>query len=135
MIVEDEYLIAADLEAALEERGYSSVGIAPDADEAFRLASHKPDVALVDIHLRDGQTGTQIAERLVRDHGIAVLFVTANPRMTWAADMLGVIGVVSKPCQEDVVASAINYALEARSGASLPAPPVGLTLLPVSPGL
>lgn len=129
LIVEDEYLVAADLEAALEERGYSSVGIAPDAEEALRLASRKPDLALVDIHLRDGQTGTQIAERLVREHGIAVLFVTANPRMTWSAKGSGVIGVLSKPCQEEVVVSAIDYALEARSGASLPSPPVGLMLL------
>ena len=129
LIVEDEYLVAADLEAALEERGYSSVGIAPDLDAALRLAAHKPDLALVDIHLRDGQTGPLIAERLASEYGIAVLFVTANPRMALAATVPGVIGVLNKPCHEEIVAAAAAYALGAVKGAPLPSPPVGLTLL------
>lgn len=129
LIVEDEYLVAVDLEAALEERGYSSVGIAPDLDAALSLAVEKPDLALVDIHLRDGQTGPQIAERLARDFGIAVLFVTANPRMALGAGTPGIIGVLNKPCREDIVAAAVDYALGSRAGVALPSPPVGLTLL------
>ena len=129
LIVEDEYLVAADLEASLEELGYSSVGIAPDLDAALALAVHKPDLALVDIHLRDGRTGPMIAERLARDYGIAVLFVTANPRMALDANTPGIIGVLNKPCREEVVAAAVDYALGSRAGVPLPAPPVGLTLL------
>lgn len=129
LIVEDEYLVAADLEAALEDLGYSSVGIAPDLEAALALAAEKPDLALVDVHLRDGQTGPLIAERLAREHGVAVLFVTANPRMTFDANTPGVIGVLSKPCREDLVAAAVDYALGSRAGIPLPAPPLGLTLL------
>ncbi|CAN5584502.1 response regulator [soil metagenome] len=129
LIVEDEYLVAADLEAALEELGYSSVGIAPDFDAALTLATQKPDLALVDIHLRDGQTGPLIAERLARDFGIAVLFVTANPRMALDTSTPGIIGVLNKPCREEIIAAAVDYALESRTGVTLPSPPVGLTLL------
>lgn len=129
LIVEDEYLVAADLEATLEEFGYSSAGIAPDLESALTLAATKPDLALVDIHLRDGQTGPMIARRLAQDHGIAVLFVTANPRMALDANPPGVIGVLNKPCREDVVAAAVAYALQSRAGAPLLSPPVGLTLL------
>ncbi|GGL10262.1 hypothetical protein ASD89_01085 [Caulobacter sp. Root656] len=129
LIVEDEYLVAADLEAALEELGYSCAGIAPDLETALTLGSSKPDLALVDIHLRDGQTGPLIAERLAQEHGISVLFVTANPRMALDASPPGTIGVLSKPCREEVVAAAVAYALQFKSGAPLLSPPSGLTLM------
>ena len=129
LIVEDEYLVAADLEASLEELGYSCAGIAPDLQTALALAASKPDLALVDIHLRDGQTGPLIAERLAQDHGIAVLFVTANPRMALDARPPGVIGVLNKPCREEVVAAAVAYALQAKGPTPLLSPPTGLTLM------
>lgn len=129
LIVEDEYLVAADLEASLEELGYGCVGIAPDLETALTLAASKPDLALVDIHLRDGQTGPLIAQRLAQDHGIAVLFVTANPRMALDASPPGVIGVLNKPCREDAVAAAVAYALQPKGRAPLLAPPSGLTLM------
>jgi CheY-like chemotaxis protein len=93
------------------------------------LAATRPDVALVDIHLRDGQTGPMIAERLARDHDVTVLFVTANPRMALQANPPGVIGVLNKPCQQDLIAAAVAYALETKSGEALPSPPTGLTLM------
>lgn len=129
LIVEDEFLVAADLEACLQDRGFITVGIAPDLDAALSLAAQKPDVALVDVHLRDGQTGPTVAERLARDFGVPVLFVTANPRMAIDAKAPGIIGILDKPCDEDVVAAAVDYALEARKGIPLPSPPAGLKLL------
>lgn len=127
LIVEDEFLVAANLEAVLEDLGHLPVGIAPDMDAALSLAETKPDLALVDIHLRDGETGPVIAERL-RHHGVAVLFVTANPRMAAAAADVA-IGVLGKPLDEDLLAQAVEYALSARQGMPLPSPPAGLTLL------
>lgn len=128
LIVEDEFLVAANLEALLQDLGHQPIGIAPDMDAALSLAGAKPDLALVDIHLRDGQTGPAIAERLRRDHGVAVLFVTANPRMAQAAAEVA-IGVLAKPCDDGLLAQAVTYALQARRGVPLPAPPAGLTLL------
>lgn len=126
LIVEDEFMVAMNLEAILEDRGHRSVGIAPDLDTALQLADEQPDLALVDINLRDGETGPIIAERL-RQRDIAVLFVTANPRMLEGASAAA-IGVLTKPCEEDLILSAVDYALGARRGVPLPAPP-GLTLL------
>jgi len=128
LIVEDEILVAADLEACLDERGFTTVGIAPDLPAALSLAEQKPDVALVDVHLRDGQTGPTIAQRLSRDYGVPVLFVTANPRMAFDNKSPGIIGVLSKPCHEDLVEAAVEYALAVRAGVPLPSPPAGLTL-------
>lgn len=127
LIVEDEYLVAADLEASLTDLGYVSVGIAQDMESALELAVAEPDIALVDVHLRDGETGPKIAKRLIEDFGVKVLFVTANPRMV--ANAVGAIGVIGKPCREQLIAAALDYALSAENSPSLPLPPVGLTLL------
>lgn len=129
LIVEDEFLVAANLEAGLEERGFVPVGVAPDLETALKLAEAKPDIALVDIHLQDGETGPQIASRLANDFGVRVVFVTANPQMAAATRGPGVIGVVNKPYTEDLIAQAIDYALRARDQSPLPAPPEGLMLL------
>ena len=53
LIVEDEMLVAIDLEASLEEHGYRPVGIAADMTRAMELASFRPDVALVDCNFAD----------------------------------------------------------------------------------
>jgi DNA-binding response OmpR family regulator len=126
LIVEDEFVVAMNLEAILEDRGHQSVGIAPDLDTALELADRRPDLALVDINLRDGETGPIIAQRL-REQDIAVLFVTANPRMLEGTEATA-IGVLTKPCDEDLILAAVDYALGARQGIPLPAPP-GLQLL------
>jgi CheY-like chemotaxis protein len=128
LIVEDEYLVAADLEAGLQELGYVSAGIAQDLETALDLALAGPDIALVDVHLRDGQTGPLIARRLVEEFAIKVLFVTANPRMVVDTDLPGVIGVISKPCAHYLIAAALEYALRVEDRAALPAPPAGLML-------
>lgn len=129
LIVEDEYLVAADLEAGLQELGYASAGIAQDLETALGLAQTRPDIALVDVHLRDGETGPLIARRLVEEFGVKVLFVTANPRMVISADLPGVVGVLGKPCPHYLIAAALDYALEVEGRVTLPAPPVGLMLL------
>ena len=128
LIVEDEFVVAANLEAVLEDCGHTSVGIAPDLDTALRLADQRPDLALVDINLRDGETGPMIADRL-REHGVDVLFVTANPRMLADRTETTAIGVLTKPCHEDLILAAVEYALSARRGVRLPSPPAGLTQL------
>jgi DNA-binding NarL/FixJ family response regulator len=129
LIVEDEYLVAADLEAALEDLGYTSVGIAQDLETALDLAQARPDIALVDVHLRDGETGPLIARRLVEEFAVKVLFVTANPRMVADTVLPGAIGVIGKPCPHNLIAAALDYALDVEGAVTLPAPPVGLTLL------
>lgn len=126
LIVEDEFVVAMNLEAILEESGHKSVGIAPDLSTALQLADQQPDLALVDINLRDGETGPIIAERL-REQNIAVLFVTANPRMLEGA-RASALGVLTKPCDEELILAAVDYAMGARQGVVLPAPP-GLMLL------
>lgn len=128
LIVEDEYLVAADVEAALEDRGFETAGIASDMTTALSLAETRPDLALVDIHLRDGPSGPEIARRLSEDYGVPVIFVTANPTLIREKPASRVLGVLEKPCGEDLIAAALDYAIT-RSKDFSP-PPEGLRLFP-----
>jgi two-component system, response regulator PdtaR len=59
LIVEDEFIVALNLRQIMSNMGFEVIGIAPDAATAERLAQAKPDIALVDLNLRDGHTGPQ----------------------------------------------------------------------------
>lgn len=120
LIVEDEILIALELECLLQEEGYDAVGIAASRAEAASLAHDlaaqqaPPDLALVDIHLADGPTGIEVARGLV-DDGVKVLFMSANTKKL-PPDMVGACGAISKPYTERAVRSAIRYVLEDGAG-------------------
>jgi two-component system, response regulator PdtaR len=114
MIVEDEILVAVDIEASLEDLGYRSIGIASDAASAMKLSEQKPDLALVDLNLRDGLTGPEIGKVLARDYGVRVLFMTANPRLL-GEGIAGTIGVLTKPYDVAAVRSAVEYAMRRKT--------------------
>lgn len=121
LIVEDEMMVAMEMEAVIDDLGFEPVGIAVDSAQALALADKQPDVALVDLHLRDGLTGPDLGRRLA-DRGIQVVFVTANPRIV-VRGIPGALGVVEKPCDNGTIASIIAFALGQRSGAGMMPPP------------
>lgn len=121
LIVEDEMLVAIELETVLGDLGYEVVGIAPDLTAAREYFDQALDLALVDLNLRDGLTGPQIGETL-GGRGVSVLFVTANPRQL-GHGIAGAIGVITKPTDEDMVKAAVAYALAVRRGQVAEAPP------------
>jgi two-component system, response regulator PdtaR len=110
LIVEDEVLVALELEAILQDLGHEPIGIAPDSVSAYQLANATPDLALVDLNLRDGATGPEIGAKLARDRGINVLFMTANPSML-GEGVAGTVGVLTKPYDAEAVEHAVDYAL------------------------
>jgi two-component system, response regulator PdtaR len=81
LIVEDELLIALELECLLQDAGHDVVGIAACSGEALDLSAKlDPDIAFVDIHLADGPTGVEVSRRLAAEHDVTVLFMTANAK-------------------------------------------------------
>jgi DNA-binding response OmpR family regulator len=122
LIVEDEFLVALEMQGILEENGYRVLGVAADLDSALAYAEQSIDLALVDLNLRDGLTGPQIGERLANEYNAAVLFVTANPRLL-GDGISGTIGVLTKPTDEDTLLAAVRFALQRREGANAEAPP------------
>ena len=121
LIVEDEMLVALHLEGIVSDLGFEPVGIASDAAQALELHDAKPDIALVDLNLRDGPTGPEIGRRLALN-GVSVVFVTANPGML-GRGVRGTLGVMSKPCDDESVSDALNYALAHRNGVAAAPPP------------
>lgn len=122
LIVEDEVLVALEMQCILEEQGYQVLGIAADLEGALGHAEKDIALALVDLNLRDGLTGPEIGARLANEHNTAVLFVTANPRLL-GDGVAGTIGVLTKPTDEKSLLSAVRFALRRRSGQEAKPPP------------
>lgn len=117
LIVEDEIMLAMDLEDILSDGGHEVVGVAHDLSEAVRI-EREPVVALVDLNLRDGPTGRAVAEALARKSGTRVIFVTANPAQIGVPPS-GAIGYVQKPFSPEAILGAVRYAA---TGGSAPLP-------------
>ncbi|WP_311276834.1 response regulator [Methylobacterium sp. WCS2018Hpa-22] len=116
LVVEDEALIALELECLLDDLGYVTVGVAGSSAEAIELGrTTVPDIALVDIHLIDGPTGIDVARTLSSDPRTSVVFMTANDKRI-PADFAGALGVIAKPYSERAVAGALRYVAALRAG-------------------
>lgn len=122
LIVEDEFIVALSLQQTLSDLGFETVGIAADAATAKRLAEEHPDYALVDVNLRDGATGPLIGQRLAEEHGVVVLFLTANPAQL-GEGIRGTVGVLSKPIGEEMVERALDFLVNHRLGKVASPPP------------
>lgn len=111
MIVEDEFLIAMELEQIVGNLGFDCIGVADDTASALALVSRKPEIALVDVNLSDGPTGPVIGARLANEFGVKVVFVTANPRQL-GDGVEGTLGAVTKPVEIEVLKDVLNYLVE-----------------------
>lgn len=119
LIVEDQFLVALDLEHIVASSGYPVVGIATARSEIETLAV-SPKIAFIDINLRDGPTGVEIAHALSERFGTRIIFVTANPAQIDKPPATA-IGFIEKPFSPTTIENAIGYALGVAS-----APPRGL---------
>lgn len=113
LIVEDEIFVALDLERILQDAGFHVAAIAADASSALEAAPGC-GFAFVDVNLRDGPTGPEIAERIARDYGVRVVFVTANPGQITNRDTA--LGYVRKPFNEEAILAAARTAAQADAG-------------------
>lgn len=78
LIVEDEQIVAADIETKLVRMGHRVVGIAASGREAISLAEEgKPEIVLMDIQLQGEMKGTEAARRIRERTGAQIIFITA----------------------------------------------------------
>lgn len=131
LIVEDELLLAMELEFVLQDLGHTVVGTATCSQEALKLAEdHKPDLALVDIHLRDGPTGVAVADQISASSATKVIFMSANVSRI-PCNYAGAVGHIGKPYSENGVKSAIAYVRHAIANPPPSVPqPASLVLAP-----
>jgi two-component system, response regulator PdtaR len=79
LVVEDDFLVATEVESALSMAGFDVIGIANSADEALQLAaSERPLLAVMDIRLNGERDGIDAALDLFAAHGIRCIFATAH---------------------------------------------------------
>jgi len=114
LIVEDEAVVALDIEERLRRQGYDVVGIADSADDAVAAAATlRPDLVLMDVQLRDGVDGVTAAERLRDELEVAVVFLTAfaDDATLTRAKRVSPHGYILKPFDERDLRTTIEIAL------------------------
>lgn len=115
LIVEDEYLVATELEAMLADAGFAVVGVAASADEAVRLArEQRPALAIVDIRLGGRRDGVDAAIEMAQSLGVRPLFATAHsdPAMRTRAQPAAPLGWLVKPYRMEGLVAAVRQALD-----------------------
>jgi len=114
LIVEDEGIVAADLEDRLKRLGYTVVAKVSSGSRALEeIARLLPDLVLMDIIIEGPMDGVQTAEQITARHQIPVVYLTAHadaPTMK-RAQLTGPFGYVLKPFDERELHMAVEIAL------------------------
>lgn len=103
LIVEDEIILAKNLEDILTGLGYEIVGIADNSMKAImQFFLHNPDLILMDIHLKGQDDGIKTAQKILEQKLVPIIYVTANQETSTfnRAKSSGAYGYVLKPFQE-----------------------------------
>ena len=110
LIIEDEMLLAMDLEIVVEDCGHEVVAEAVCLHSAEALPDLAlPDLAIVDVNLANGTSGLDVSAMIQRRWVDAVIvFVTANPAKI-PSDFGGAHGLIAKPFSSAGLTAAIRY--------------------------
>ena len=114
LIVEDEAIIAMELESQLQSLGYEITSIVDTGEKAIKKAeADKPDLILMDIRIKGEMDGIQAAEVIRNQFGIPVIFSTAylDEERIERAKITMPFGYVLKPIQERDLKVTIEMAL------------------------
>ncbi len=112
LIIEDEPLIAMDIEQMVLSLGHRVTGIARTKDEAMALfRADAPGMVLADIQLADGSSGIDAVNEMLSTSAIPVIFITAFPEHLLTGERPEPAFLVTKPFNEDMVKALISQAL------------------------
>lgn len=113
LVVEDDWFVGTDMEAALQEAGYEVLELVVSATEAIQAAGkYKPDLILMDIRLSGSWDGVDAAVEIRRQFDIPCLFVTAHgdPDTRLRAEAARPVGWLTKPISNDALIAAVKQA-------------------------
>lgn len=112
LIIEDEPLIAMDIEEMVESLGHRVTGVARTHAEAVELfQSTDPKMILADIQLADGSSGLDAVNEILKNAALPVLFITAFPERLLTGDRPEPAFLVTKPFNPEMVKALISQAL------------------------
>jgi PAS domain S-box-containing protein len=115
IVVEDEKVVAADIESCVKGLGYEVVGAAATGTDALRLAvKTMPDLALMDIKLKGVLDGIEVAGALYDQLKIPVVYLTAHAdaEILQRARQTTPAGYVIKPFDDRTLRTAIELAFD-----------------------
>ncbi len=112
LIIEDEMVIAMDLESLVEGLGHTVTGVARTKSEALALVDKKrPGLILADIQLADGSSGLDAVNEILRSFSVPVIFITAYPERFLTGERPEPAFLIAKPFQPVHVSAIISQAL------------------------
>ncbi|HVY34548.1 MAG TPA: response regulator [Caulobacteraceae bacterium] len=112
LIIEDEPVIAADIEALVRELGHRVSDIAATRREAVEaVARQMPGLVLADIQLADGSSGIDAVKDILANDSVPVIFITAFPERLLTGERPEPTFLITKPFQPETVKAAIGQAL------------------------
>jgi CheY-like chemotaxis protein len=112
LIIEDEPIIALDLQSIVEELGHSVAGVARTHREALaQVALHSPGLVLADIQLADGSSGLNAVNEILTTVDLPVIFITAYPERLLTGQQPEPTFLITKPFRREAVKATISQAL------------------------
>ncbi|RYH06554.1 response regulator [Tropicimonas sp. IMCC6043] len=112
LIIEDEAIIAMDLESICTTMGHDVTGIARTRDAAVKMAlRERPDLILADIQLADNSSGIDAVNAILPEHDVPVIFITAFPERLLTGERPEPAFMIAKPYQPEQVVSAVSQAM------------------------
>ncbi|TKD51373.1 response regulator [Sphingomonas baiyangensis] len=112
LVIEDEPIIAMDLETIVRDLGHDVTGVAVTRDEAVALAlEDRPGLVLADIQLADDSSGIDAVKDILAEFNVPVIFITAFPERLLTGERPEPTFLITKPFQRSTVKAAISQAL------------------------
>jgi DNA-directed RNA polymerase specialized sigma24 family protein len=112
LIIEDEPVIAIDLERLVGEMGHRVTGVAATHAEAVAIAqANSPGLVLADVRLADGSSGIEAVSDILKSYDVPVIFITAYPERLLTGERPEPAFLVTKPFREESVKALIGQAL------------------------
>lgn len=117
LIVEDERMIALDIEQAVQALGHDVIAIArTEAEAVAAFAQHKPGLVLCDIQLADGSSGIDAVETMLSKLDVPVIFVTAYPDRLLTGKRPEPTYLLEKPMHPQTLKALVSQALFVHEG-------------------
>jgi CheY-like chemotaxis protein len=112
LVIEDEPMIAMDLESIVEGLGHKVMAVARTHAEAVKaIAKEKPGLVLADIQLADGSSGLDAVNEMLGSFQVPVIFITAYPDRLLTGERPEPAFLITKPYQPDTVKAIVSQAL------------------------
>jgi CheY-like chemotaxis protein len=115
LVVEDEAIIAMDIQSILKKIGYSSSEVVHSGEESIqKVASGHPHLVLMDIKLKGNLDGIEAARQILHRYNVPVVYITAygDENTLKRANGTARFGYITKPFEESDLQTTIQGALQ-----------------------